>query len=118
DHEDRAIGAEGPHRLEHVSHERPTAELVQDLRVGRLHPRALTGGEDHDGERPVCGAARGAHGATFQVAFSIFSSAAFSCVWTSAGIRSASFGLMTKLTTPLARPSLMRRPWKRPVATS
>ena len=51
-------GAERLGDLDRVGEHRPAAELVEHLREPRLHPLALAGGQDHDGE----GAARRLHG--------------------------------------------------------
>ena len=49
--DDNVHGAELLGRREHMGNERHPREVMQDLRAGRLHSRALARREDDDGER-------------------------------------------------------------------
>ena len=46
--QDQAVGVAPPGLVEDPGDHRTTAEGVQDLGQGALHPRALARGEDHD----------------------------------------------------------------------
>jgi hypothetical protein len=48
DDNDQMVGLKSRSRRNRVPDQRSAGELVHDLRDGRLHPRALTGGKDDD----------------------------------------------------------------------
>ena len=48
DHHRARLGAERGGRVEDVVDHRGAGHLVEHLRAGRLHPRALAGGKDQD----------------------------------------------------------------------
>jgi hypothetical protein len=61
DHHHEPLRRERLGQPERIGEQRPARDLVQDLRTPRLHAGAVTGGEDHHGERRVLRHRCGAH---------------------------------------------------------